>query len=116
MRSNLIFNLLGVVYTVILVRGLSKNPSIAKDIMNPQLTNITKLLGDRNGAAAGWTHFLSSDLFVGRWIYLDSLERGKTARVSLLATFLAGPLGLLSYLTLGQRGKKRRGPVVVKKA
>jgi hypothetical protein len=106
MRSNLIFNLLGVVYTVLLGRGLSKNPSIAKDIMNPYLSNITKLLGDRNGAAVGWIHFLSSDLFVGRWIYLDSLERGKTARVSLLATCLAGPLGLLSYLTLGQRGKK----------
>ena len=50
----------------------------------------------------GWIHFLAFDLFVGRWAYLDSRERGLSAWLVspiLVFIFMAGPLGLLMYLT-----------------
>ncbi len=47
---------------------------------------------------AAWTHYISFDLFVGRWIWERSLEEGKPARLSLLLTWWAGPMGLTSYL------------------
>jgi len=59
-----------------------------------------------------WCHILLWDLFVGRWIYLDALERG-TRRMArafcLISTCLLGPFGLLCYLALrGRRNKAVR--------
>lgn len=113
MGSNLIFFLLGGIYSTLLARGLVKDPSGMREIMNPNLNGITKLLTGRDSAFLAWTHFLTSDLFVGRWIYLDSLQRGKTARLPVLLTFLAGPFGLVSYLAVRPRRKQRRGPIAV---
>lgn len=114
MSSNLVFILLGGIYTTLLMRGLLKDPSGMREIMNPNLNNITKLLAGRDSAFLAWTHFLTSDLFVGRWIYLDSLQRGKTARLSMLLTFLAGPFGLVSYLAMRPRRQQRRGPIAIR--
>lgn len=72
------------------------------------LAGIARLLGTPQGAATGWLHFLAFDLFVGRWVYLDSRERGLNAALvspALLFIFLAGPLGLLLYL--GARGAQK---------
>ncbi len=102
MNSNLIFSLLGAGYTTVLVQGLRQNPSGFKALSNPDLDGITKLFASKQSVFAGWVHFLTFDLFVGRWIYMDSLERGKPARLSLLLTFLAGPLGLLFYLNFAR--------------
>lgn len=49
----------------------------------------------------GWTHYLAFDLFAGLWIARDADARrvGRLARVPfLLATFLAGPIGLGAWL------------------
>jgi len=97
MKNNVIFLAMGGLYTGLLATGIATNPGGMKDIMNPELDSITKLLGNRQGAFTGWVHFLTFDLFVGRWIYLDSLERGKPARLSILLSFVAGPIGLTSY-------------------
>ena len=99
MRSNLVFMLMGGIYSTLLIGGMRKSPGNFKDVMNPNLDGITKLLSSRQGAFAGWMHFLTFDLFVGRWIYFDSLKNGKPARLSILLTLMAGPLGLLFYLT-----------------
>jgi hypothetical protein len=48
-----------------------------------------------------WVHYLSFDLFVGRWEYLDARERGVPHWLlapCLLLTLYFGPLGLLLYL------------------
>jgi hypothetical protein len=48
----------------------------------------------------GWTHYLAFDLFVGCWIAekADGRRVGRLAQVPvLLATFLAGPIGLLVW-------------------
>lgn len=105
MSSNFIFILNGALYSGLLAQGISQNPNGFKEIMNPNLEGITKLFANRQSVFTGWVHFLTFDLFVARWIYFDSLERGKTARLSILLTFLAGPLGLLFYLTF--RGRKK---------
>jgi hypothetical protein len=49
---------------------------------------------------------IAFDLFVGRWAYLDSRERGIPALVMapvLLLTILLGPVGLLVYLLVRLR-------------
>lgn len=70
-------------------------------LANPQLAAIAALLGTPLGATIAWVHFLTFDLFVGRWAYLDARERGLSAWIvsPLLALILLlGPLGFLLYL------------------
>lgn len=72
-------------------------------LFDPSLGGISRLLGTPAGATAAWAHLLAFDLFVGRWIYLDSREREIPAWLMAILLFLAlmfGPLGLLLYLTV----------------
>jgi Domain of unknown function (DUF4281) len=74
-------------------------PAIAR----PSLTGIAALLGSPEGATIAWVHFLAFDLFIGRWIYLDSQERRLSALLTAPALFLTlmlGPLGFLIYLLI----------------
>jgi Domain of unknown function (DUF4281) len=67
------------------------------------LSGVAQLLGNPVGATAGWMHFLAFDLFVGRWIYLDGIERKISPWAiapTLFLTFMFGPIGLLLYLLL----------------
>ena len=70
-------------------------------LLNPTIPGIAGLLGTPTGATIGWIHFLAFDLFVGRWVYLDSRTRQITAWVASPLLFLIlmfGPFGLLLYL------------------
>jgi Domain of unknown function (DUF4281) len=81
-------------------------------VASPELTGVAALLGTPLGAAAGWAHFIAFDLFVGRFIHLDSRERGIHPLVSapvLVLTILLAPLGLLAHLLL--RAALPRRPV-----
>lgn len=67
------------------------------------LEGVAGLLGSPFGATAGWMHFLAFDLFVGRWCYLDSRERGIHPLLMALVLFLVfmfGPIGFLLYLAV----------------
>jgi len=81
-------------------------PAAGKDlapIAKPTTAGIATLLGSPEGATIAWVHFLAFDLFIGRWIYLDSRERRLGAVLMapiLLFTLMLGPLGFLSYLVL----------------
>jgi len=44
-----------------------------------------------------WSHVLTWDLFVGRWIWLDGLKRGIFTPHSVLLTNLIGPPGFLLH-------------------
>jgi len=71
------------------------------ELTNPQLLPIAAFLGTPAGATLGWAHFVAFDLFVGRWVYLDSQERSLSAWVVspiLFFVLMFGPLGLLLYL------------------
>jgi Domain of unknown function (DUF4281) len=74
-------------------------------VAQPELAGIAALLGSPFGATIGWLHFLAFDLFVGRWIYLDSRERGLSAWIiapTLFLTLMLGPCGFLLYLIARQ--------------
>ena len=72
-------------------------PAVAR----PTLAGVAALLGSAEGATIAWVHFLAFDLFIGRWIYLDSQERRLSPLLTapiLFLTLMLGPLGFLCYL------------------
>jgi hypothetical protein len=67
------------------------------------MSSVATLLGSPEGATIAWVHFLAFDLFVGRWIYLDSQERRLSPLLMapvLFLTLMLGPFGFLFYLVL----------------
>jgi Domain of unknown function (DUF4281) len=75
--------------------------SLFADLANPTMEGIARLLGNPAAAAIGWIHFLAFDLFVGRWIYLDSRERQISAWLvspAIFFTLMFGPFGFLLYM------------------
>jgi hypothetical protein len=70
-------------------------------VSQPTLSGVATLLGSPAGAAIAWVHFLAFDLFVGRWIYIDSHERRISSWLMapvLFLTLMLGPIGFLFYL------------------
>lgn len=98
-RASPLFIALGAAYDVLLASGASKQGKMI-DFRDPEA--VRAALAEPDAFLAGWTHYIAFDLFVGRWIWQDALDRGKTARVALLLTWMAGPAGLSLYL-LGRR-------------
>ncbi len=67
------------------------------------LDDVAALLGTPMGATAGWMHFLTFDLLVGRWAFLDGQERNIHPLLmapALLLILLFGPIGFLLYLAM----------------
>lgn len=86
-----------------LVLVAPKVPALLPMFLQPKLAEVSALLGSPEGATLGWLHFLAFDVFVGRWIYLDSRERGLSAWLIspvLFFTLMFGPVGLLAYLAI----------------
>jgi len=71
-------------------------------VANPQLSNIQALLSTPQGTNIAWLHMITFDLFVGRWIYLESKGRLPSLLISvvLFFTLMFGPLGFVMYLLL----------------
>lgn len=86
---------LGAAYTGSLVAGAVK---ANERVDFGSLESVQRTLQDPSSMLAAWTHYISFDLFVGRWIWETSLEEGKAARLSLLLTWWAGPMGLTLFL------------------
>lgn len=82
---------------------------LAPEMVNPTLDGVRELLSTSEVTTAVWAHLIAFDLFIGRWIYLDSRERGLhplvMAPILVLAILLA-PFGLAIYL--GVRALPRR--------
>jgi hypothetical protein len=72
------------------------------------------------GVVVGWVHYLALDLFTGLWIARDADGKGFPRLWQapvLLLTFLAGPLGLITWLALREpaaRSAAGRGSKVLK--
>jgi uncharacterized protein (DUF2141 family) len=69
-------------------------------LMRPDPGTIATFLGTEAGTTIAWLHFLAFDLFVGRWVYLDSRERDLNPWVMAPVLYLClmfGPLGLALY-------------------
>ncbi|MFF0176708.1 ABA4-like family protein [Micromonospora profundi] len=98
-----------IVLPAVVIYGLLVIPALGEvlpAVAAPTVDGIRDLLGTNDGAAAAWAHMIAFDLFVGRWAWLDSRERGVPALVMapvLVLTILLGPLGLAAYLGVRTR-------------
>ncbi len=103
-----------IVVPPVLVYALLVLPRLAEllpAVAAPTLPGVQALLGTAGGAAAAWAHFIAFDLFVGRWMYLDSQRRGVHPLVMaplLVLTIMLAPLGLLAYLLLSHLALRYR--------
>lgn len=64
------------------------------------------------GVTIGWTHYLAFDLFAGLWIARDADAKGISRFIQapiLLATLMAGPLGLGIWLLVREPAARRQG-------
>jgi len=67
---------------------------------------LLRLLATPEGTTIAWAHFLTFDLFVGRWVYLESRERDLSVWLMapvLFFVLMLGPLGLLLYFAVRGR-------------
>jgi len=91
--------LLGMVYVYLTWWSLS-DPRIldAFSTGRPDLAALAKGFSYEWCMAVGWAHFIAMDLFVGRWIYLDSRRNNVIAAHSLLLCLFFGPTGVMSHV------------------
>jgi Domain of unknown function (DUF4281) len=76
------------------------------------MAGVRSIFASDAGVTIGWTHYLAFDLFVGLWIVRDGDAKGVSRFIQapiLLATFLAGPLGLGIWLLLREPAARRQG-------
>jgi Domain of unknown function (DUF4281) len=76
-------------------------------VTEPTLGGLQRLLASPEAVTALWAQVIAWDLFVGRWIYLDSRERNIHPLIMapiLVFTILLSPLGLPAYFAV-------RGPL-----
>ncbi|MEO0689381.1 MAG: abscisic acid-deficient protein Aba4 family protein [Pseudomonadota bacterium] len=76
------------------------------------MEGVRSIFLDDLGLVIGWTHYLAFDLFVGLWIARDAdakfFARWIQAPI-LLATFIAGPLGLIIWLLVREPRARAKG-------
>lgn len=85
-------------YVILLLPNIG---GVTGELLNPSLAGVQTFLATPEGATIGWVHFLAFDLFVGRWVYLDSQKIGLTPWITspiLFFVLMMGPLGLIVYL------------------
>lgn len=96
----------------LLVGGFVDAGGAAEGLPEYTISGLRTLFLSDAGLVIGWTHYLAFDLFVGSWIASDADHKGfgRLWQVPfLLATFLAGPLGLFSWLVVRERAARQFG-------
>jgi hypothetical protein len=82
------------------------------DLANYSVSGLKAFFRSEGGLVLGWTHYLAFDLFTGLWIARDADAKG-FGRIGqapvLLATFFAGPIGLLVWLAIRERAARGAG-------
>lgn len=84
----------------------------ADELGATSIAGVRALFMSDGGVVIGWTHYLAFDLFTGLWIARDA-DAKQFSRLwqapFLLATFLAGPIGLLGWLIVRERAARKIG-------
>ena len=109
--------LLCLTYTVVFALFLSGavDPVRAPGAGQPgfgSIEGVRAFFASDGGVVIGWTHYLAFDLFTGLWIAADADNKkfGRLVQLPfLLATFMAGPVGLLAWLIVRERRARARG-------
>ena len=94
--------LAAVLYTALVLPQIAQ---VLPAVLNPNLAEIASLLSTERGATIAWVHFLAFDLFVGRWVYLDSQNRQLSSWLispTLFFVLMLGPFGFVLYLFIRQ--------------
>lgn len=76
------------------------------------IAGVRAIFGSDIGVVIGWTHYLAFDLFVGLWIARDADAKFFARLIQapiLLATFVAGPLGLVIWLIVREPSARAKG-------
>lgn len=76
------------------------------------IEGVRTIFASDGGVTIGWVHYLAFDLFVGLWIARDADAKSFSRFVQapiLIATFLAGPLGLIVWLIVRERRARSSG-------
>ena len=90
-------------YILLLIHRMTISTVPTPPISFDTLDDIVALFKDRGTVFAGWDHYIAFDLFVARWLVLDSQERHipHLCVVPFVPlTLMAGPAGLALYLCL----------------
>lgn len=99
---------LAVIYTVLILPAFG---DILPAVANPQLDSIVALLSNDFGITLVWLHILVWDLFVGRFLWLHTIENNANVwklRIALFFTLMSGPFGLLLYMLMTGLSKKSK--------
>ncbi|MFD1048614.1 ABA4-like family protein, partial [Kibdelosporangium lantanae] len=70
-------------------------------VTSPTLTGLQSAMAEGGAATLVWVHIIAFDLFVGRWMYLESRNREIHPLVMapvLVVTILFAPIGFLVFL------------------
>ncbi|WP_437793784.1 ABA4-like family protein [Sorangium sp. So ce693] len=100
MESPLVVVAPALLYTALVLPAIGE---VLPIVNQPSLAAVAPLLGSPAGATIGWVHFLTFDLFVGRWVYLDSRDRDISPWLMapvLYLTLMLGPMGFSLYLAV----------------
>jgi hypothetical protein len=96
-----------VMYSLGAISHFTDDGGDAPEVDFSSLESIVNLFKDPNGVFIGWIHYLVYDALVGRWIALDSVQRGCSTLIHVLVIvpclFLAlmfGPMGWLLYVVV----------------
>ncbi|MCB0874996.1 MAG: DUF4281 domain-containing protein [Solirubrobacterales bacterium] len=81
---------LSVIYSIALVTAAAKAD---ERVDFGSLASVSRAFQQPEAMLAGWTHYITFDLLVGSWIWRQALAEGRSARLSLLLTWWAGPMG-----------------------
>lgn len=82
------------------------------DLSNYSVEGLKAFFRSEGALVLGWTHYLAFDLFTGLWIARDADAKGFSRLAQapvLVATFLAGPIGLLIWLLVRERRARAAG-------
>ncbi len=96
-------------YLLMVVASLSRGGPMP-DLLT--LPGLARAFSDPHVMLVGWAHYLALDLWTGAWEAEDAERAGAPHWAVLpcfVLTFLAGPIGLLAYLSVraATRGRRR---------
>ncbi len=94
------FKVIPVLLSLLYVFYISQAIQISGWMDFGSLSSVMALFTEENAVLAGWVHYLAFDLLVGMWIVNENKKLGIHPLIlapCLLATFMLGPVGFLSF-------------------
>ena len=76
------------------------------------IEGVRAIFASDGGVTIGWIHYLAFDLFAGLWIARDADAKNFSRLVQapiLVATFMAGPVGLFLWLVIREKRARSAG-------